>query len=371
MIQMAEMDMGLAPSPRKKRKKKKQSFWKSIRLGLIPVKGDSVSEIVRKLVFLSALVILVVALVLIGVYVAQFVALELNAAIDENGNRTATDAHLFEVKNRTPTAQEIEQLPEGSINEEYAALYAENSDFVGWITIPGTNIDYPVVQTTDNDYYLHKAFDKTWLFEGTIFADYRGPITSGGMPHNTVIYGHNMLYKYQFTALTNYKKDISFLRMSPIIDFNTLYGDGKYKVFAVFVVNWEDKYGDVFDYTGNTYFHNQAEFYDYVLECGDRSIYDTGVDVEYGDEFLTLSTCEASTYMDLRLVVVARKVRENEAPIVDTSKIVRKSSIKYFKGYYQIYGNLWKGRTWDTSVIKGLDAYIKEHGLEDDPSDYQ
>lgn len=367
---MTEMDMGISPRSPKKRKKKKIGFWKSIRSGLFPTKGDSVGEIVRKIIFLTALIVLVVALVYIGQYVISFISLEMNAAVDEDGNRTATDAHIIEVKNRPPTQQEIEQLPEGSINEKYAGLYAENNDFVGWITIPGTNIDYPVVQAEDNDYYLHRDFNKKYLFEGTIFADYRGPITAEGMPHNTVLYGHNMLYKFRFTALQNYKKNISFLKSAPVIDFNTLYGDGKYKIFSVFLVNWESKYGEVFDYSGATYFRNQAEFYDFVLECGDRSIYDTGVDVEYGDEFLTLSTCDESTYMDLRLVVVARKVRENEEPKVDTSKIVKKKSIKYFDGYYQIYGNLWKGRTWNTSVVKGLDAYIKEHGLEDDPSDY-
>lgn len=367
---MVEMDMGFTPRSPKKRKKKKQGFWKTIRTGLFPSKSDSVGEIVRKMVFLVALVILVAALVFIGIYVAQFIALDMNAAVDEEGNKTATDAHIFEVKNRIPTKQEIEQLPTGTINEKYAGLYAENNDFVGWINIPGTNIDYPVVQYTDNDYYLHRAFDKTWLFEGTIFADCRGPITAEGMPHNTVIYGHNMLYKFRFTALTNYRKNISFMKMSPVIDFNTLYGDGKYKIFSVFLANWEEKYGDVFNYSSRTYFRNPSEFYDFVLECEDRSIYDTGVDIEYGDEFITLSTCDASTYMDLRLVVVARKVRPNEDPRVDTSKIVKKKSVKYFKGYYQIYGNLWKGRTWDTSVVKGLDAYIKEKGLEDDPANY-
>lgn len=367
---MTEMDMGISPRPPRKRKKKKQGFWKSIRLGLFPAKGDSTGEVVRKIVFLTALVILVVALVVMILHISLYVSMEINSAVDENGNKTTTDAHIVEVKNRPPTQHEIEQLPSGSINEKYAGLYAENNDFVGWISIPGTNIDYPVVQCEDNEYYLHRAFDKTWLFEGTIFADCRGPITAQGMPHNTVIYGHNMLYKYRFTALTNYRKDVSFLKMSPVIDFNTLYGDGKYKIFSVFITNWEDKYGEVFDYTGATYFKNQSEFYDFVLECGDRSIYDTGVDVEYGDEFITLSTCDASTYMDLRLVVVARKVRPNESPKVDTSKIVRKKSIKYFDGYYQIYGNLWKGRTWDTSVVKGLDEYIKEHGLEDEPAKY-
>ena len=99
----------------------------------------------------------------------------------------------------------------------------------------------------------------------------------------------------------------------------------------------------------------------------DRSIYETGVDIEYGDELITLSTCDASTGFseDMRLIVVGRKVRENESPEVDTSKIYRKSSVKYFEAYYAAYGNKWKGRTWDVSLVKGMEEYIRENGLED------
>lgn len=374
---MTEMDMGLAPkgSKNKKKSSKKQSFWKNLRNTLFPRKGDSVGEIMRKIVFLTALVVLVCAVVILVLWFVKKYGGHDNY-VDENGSRTATPAHLVELKNRTPTMQEIEQLPTGAINEKYAALYAQNNDFIGWLNIPGTNVDYPVMQTDDNDYYLHRNFDRQEVFEGTLFADYRGKITPEGMPQNTVIYGHNMLLKYQFSALQNYKKDIEFLKMSPVIEFNTLYGNAKYKIISVFLVNWLPKDGEVFRYNSTNYFNNQSEFFNFVVECMDRSLYETGVDIEYGDEFLTLSTCDKSTYMDLRLVVVARKVRENENPNVDTSKIVKKDSVKYFDGYYEIYSGFggkdyfWHGRTWDTSVVKGLDSYLKENGLVDSPDDY-
>lgn len=374
---MTEMDMGLAPkgSKNKKKSSKKQSFWKNLRNTLFPRKGDSVGEIMRKIVFLTALVVLVCSVVILVLWFVKNYGGH-NNYVDENGSQTATPAHLVELKNRTPTMQEIEQLPTGSINEKYAALYAQNNDFIGWLNIPGTNVDYPVMQTDDNDYYLHRNFDRQEVFEGTLFADYRGKITPEGMPQNTVIYGHNMLLKYQFSALQNYKKDIEFLKMSPVIEFNTLYGNAKYKIISVFLVNWLPKDGEVFRYNSTNYFNNQSEFFNFVVECMDRSLYETGVDIEYGDEFLTLSTCDKSTYMDLRLVVVARKVRENENPNVDTSKIVKKDSVKYFDGYYEIYSGFggkdyfWHGRTWDTSVVKGLDSYLKENGLVDSPDDY-
>ena len=366
---MAEMDMGLAPKgPGKKRKKKKkESFFHSIARGLIPSKGDSTSEIIRKIVFLAALAILVAAIIYLAQYLLQYKHLE----DQTGGGNTATDAHLVELKNQQPTTQQIDQLPTGTVNEKYAALYAENNDFIGWINIPGTNIDYPVMQTDDNDYYLHRNFDREDEFSGTLFVDYRAKITADSMPHNATIYGHNMLYKYQFSALNNYKSDIEFLKHSPVISFDTLYHNNKYKIISVFVANWQSEHGEVFDYNGTTHFNNQSEFFNFVLECEDRSLYETGVDVEYGDEFLTLSTCDKSTAMDLRLVIVARKVRQNESPEVDTEKIKYKDSVKYFDAYYDIYGQLWKGRTWDTSVVKGLDDYIKKNGLEDDPSEYE
>lgn len=365
------MDMGLAPRKKnggKKKKKKKQSLFKSIVTGLIPWKGDSATEVFRKLIFLSSLCLLCVAVVIIAGNILQYSRLEDNMAVNPDGENTATEAYIVELKNRTPTQQQIDDLPEGSINEEYASLYAANNDFIGWVSIAGTNIDYPVMQAEDNEYYLHRDFDQNYAFEGTIFTDYEGRFGTDEMPNNTILYGHNMLYKFQFAALSNYRNNIDFLRMSPVIDFNTLYQNNKYKIFAVFIVNTQEEHGEIFEYTKNVYFDNSSEFYSYILECMDRSLYETGVDIEYGDELLTLSTCDASTGLqDMRLVIVARKVRDNESPEVDTSKIVRKSSIKYFDAYTQAFGNKWNGRTWDTSLVKGMDEYIKENGLEDKP----
>lgn len=366
---MAEMDMGLAPKgpQKKKKKRKKESFFHSVVHGLIPCKGDSTPEVIRKVIFLAALVILVAALVYLAQYMLRYKQLD-----DETGGtNTATNAHLVELKNQQPTTQQIDQLPTGTVNQKYAALYAENNDFIGWLNIPGTNIDYPVMYTEEKDYYLHRNFNKEDEFSGTLFVDHRAKITPDSMPGNATIYGHNMLYKYQFSALNNYKYDIEFLKHSPVINFDTLYQNNKYKIISVFIVNWQSEHGKVFNYNGTVNFKNQSEFFNYVLECEDRSLYETGVDVQYGDEFLTLSTCDKSTAMDLRLVIVARKVRQNESPEVNTDRIKAKDSVKYFDAYYDIYGQLWQGRTWDTSVVKGLDDYIKENHLEDDPADYQ
>lgn len=369
---MAEMDMGIGQNqpPKKKKKKKKQSIFMSIVTGLIPWKGDPAGEIIRKIIFLGSLVLLVTAVVLLLNNALSYVAPDNQMAVDENGNQLATEAYIVELKNQTPTKQQLENLPEGTINEEYAALYEANDDFIGWISINGTNIDYPVMQGDDNEYYLHHNFDKQDEFAGTIFTDYEGKFGPDEMPNNTILYGHNMLYKYKFSALSNYRNNIDFFKFSPVIDFNTLYQKNKYKIFSVFLTNTHEEHGEVFNYTDYVYFKNQSEFYNYVLECMDRSLYDTGIDIEYGDELLTLSTCDASTGLsDMRLVIVARKVRENESPDYNTDNITRKKSIKYCDAYYQAFGNKWKGRTWDIDLVKGMREYLEENGLMDEPEE--
>ncbi len=365
---MSEMDMGIAPKKNKGKKRKKQNLFMSIVTGLIPWKGDSVTEIFRKVIFLAALVILVTAVIILAGNLFRYEELEQEAYEDPSGEKTATNAYIVQLKNQTPTKEEVEALPEGSINEEYASLYAANDDFIGWINIPGTNVDYPVVQGEDNDYYLHTDFEGNYLFAGTIFADYEGKFGPNEMPNNTILYGHMMLYKYQFAALSNYASNIEFFKASPVVDFNTLYKDNKYKIFSVFKVNTSEEHGELFDYNNHVYFESQSEFMDYIREVMDRSIYQTGVDIEYGDELLTLSTCDGSlgSTNTMRLVVMARKVRENESPEVDTSKIVKKDSIKYFDAYYEVYGNTWKGRTWDISLVKGMEEYLRENGLLDE-----
>lgn len=382
---------------KKRKKKKKQNLFMSIVTGLIPWKGDSVTEIFRKIIFLFALVILVVALVIIANHFITTMTQDPNQiTVSGNGEvdkETENATYVVDLKNQEPTKEQLDQLPSGTINAEYAALYDQNNDFVGWITIDGTNVDYPVMQSqaadfkpcntyetygyctfcegimngteTANEFYLHHDFNRNYLFAGNIFADYEGLFGPGKMPNNTILYGHNMLYKFQFSALTNYKK-LDFLQRSPVVDFNTLYQSNQYKIFAVFLTNVTEDYGEVFDYYNYVDFENSDEFYNYILECMDRSMFETGVDIEYGDELLTLSTCDASAFEeDVRLVICARKVRENESPEVDISKIVRKSSIKYFEAYENAYGSRWTGRTWDISLVKGMAEYLKKHGLED------
>lgn len=184
--------------------------------------------------------------------------------------------------------------------EKYTALYEQNDDFVSWISIDGTSINYPVMQTPDNpDYYLKHSFDKAYSDYGVPYVDEACAV---GLSTNTVIYGHHMKNGTMFSALVNYA-DKSFFEEHPVITFNSLYGFGKYQIIAAFSIDTNDetfRYNEFAD-------GSKEQFDEFIAECMARRAYDTGYTAEYGDELLTLSTCEY-THNNGRFVVVAKKL---------------------------------------------------------------
>ena len=122
--------------------------------------------------------------------------------------------------------------------------------------------------------------------------------------------------KKVFGQLTNYK-DLGFYQEHPVVQFDSVYEDGDWKIFSVFVTNVHSAQdnGHVFEYQ-NYLDMNEAQFNEYIQEVRDRSYFDTEVDVAYGDQLLTLSTCSYESE-DARTVLVARKVREGESSDVD------------------------------------------------------
>ncbi len=198
--------------------------------------------------------------------------------------------------------------------EEY---YAQNDDLVGWIKVPNTLIDYPIVQAEDNDFYLHRDFEKNYLFDGIPFMDFRN-ILKPDLYDNTLIYGHNMGLKgTMFTELMRYK-NIDFYKKSPLIQMDTLYHESQWKVIAVYEANTEPQYGEVFEYYNFVLAQNEAEFQAHLDEIYKRSYYTTGVDVQYGDNLITLQTCLNDKY-DTKLIVTARRVRPGESLEVDVN----------------------------------------------------
>ena len=184
--------------------------------------------------------------------------------------------------------------------EKYGALYEQNNDFVGWIQIDGTNINYPVMQTPDNpDYYLKHSFEKTWSDYGVPYLDEACVI---GQSNNLVIYGHHMSNGSMFSDLELYS-DPAFCMDHPVIRFDTLTSFGEYEVIAVFRYNTNQ---ETFRYDREVNM-DEGRFSWFIEQVHARELFSTGKDASFGDQLLTLSTCEY-TYKNGRLVVVARKV---------------------------------------------------------------
>lgn len=184
--------------------------------------------------------------------------------------------------------------------EKYGALYEQNNDFVGWIQIDGTNINYPVMQTPDNpDYYLKHSFENTWSDYGVPYLDEACVI---GQSNNLVIYGHHMSNGSMFCDLELYS-DPAFCMDHPVIRFDTLSSFGEYEVIAVFRYNTNQ---ETFRYDREVNM-DETRFSWFMEQVHARELFSTGKDASFGDQMLTLSTCEY-TYKNGRLVVVARKV---------------------------------------------------------------
>lgn len=213
-------------------------------------------------------------------------------------------------------------FPEGML-AKYAPLYASNTDLRGWISIPAFEINLPVVQGTDNDYYLKRNIYKKWTDYGVPFFDFRiAQEQFETLPRNTVIYGHNMRSDdLIFGMLEEYREPDGF-KKAPIIECNTIYGDYTWVVCSVFISNGEPEQDNGYRFPYNFIDCSDQKFADYIVELEKRTLYDTGVDLAVTDKILTLSTC-CYDFEDARLVVVARLLREGESVSIDTSKVVK------------------------------------------------
>lgn len=190
--------------------------------------------------------------------------------------------------------------------EKFAALRQRNEDFIGWISIEGTNLDFPVMYRPDSkDYYLRHGFDGEYSNYGVPYLDEDCTLTAENRSQNLVIYGHNMKTGTIFGCLTDYKKADTY-RKHPVIEFDTLYGDGSYEVFAAFAIDVVEEpdfaYYDAIDL-------DESAFNAFVAEVKRRSDVDSGITPVYGEDLITLSTCEYST-ANGRYVVCARRKTE-------------------------------------------------------------
>ena len=197
---------------------------------------------------------------------------------------------------------DLEQIGNAAqLLEVYRELHGYNADFVGWIRVPGTEINYPVMQSPDEpNFYLRRNFEKAYSNLGTPYLQENCDIRTCD---NLIIYGHHMLDGGMFSDLELYKQK-AFWENHKYVRFDTLDELGLYEVMAVVITTAYQ--ADSFQYY-NYIENNELTFNTYVQECKQRALYDTGIDAEYGDKLVTLSTCEYSNDNG-RLIVVAKKI---------------------------------------------------------------
>ena len=192
-----------------------------------------------------------------------------------------------------------------SVQEKFADLYTRNHEFVGWLTVDGTNIDYPVMHTPDDEEkYLRRDFDGNSSSSGTLFvAAASDPIAPSD---NVIIYGHNMKAGTMFHSLLNFEKK-EYYEEHKLIEFDTIEEDAQYEVIAAFRTKIDESDPSLYKYYE---FHNassEEEFNEYVSKVKSMTPYEIEATAKYGDKLITLSTC-AYHAEEGRYVIVAKKL---------------------------------------------------------------
>ncbi len=196
-----------------------------------------------------------------------------------------------------------EDVPdEAEILPKYQSLYSKNNELFGWIQIENTQVNYPVMRSTDdNDEYLHRDFYGNYFYAGIPFAD----INCDKGSDNILIYGHNMKNGTMFRDILKYK-DRSYWEKHPTFMFSDLTEEYTYEILAVFYDRIYKKSEKVFKFY-QFMDAEDIEDFDYAIsQFKQKSIYDTGVNAQYGDKLVTLVTC-AYHVDDGRFVIVARR----------------------------------------------------------------
>lgn len=217
------------------------------------------------------------------------------------GNVTTTPAQ----EETTEAATEALEL-----TDRAKKLLEQNPDTVGYITIDGSQVDNPVVQTVDDEYYLTHGFDGEEFRAGTVFMDCTDVFEGNtNWSENIILYGHNMADNTMFGSLRRYRQDPSYYKESPFITFSSNYEDYTYVMFGLIITSGNADAD--FLYWNMEELDDKASFDSYVNSVESKNMIDNPLDVQFGDDILTLSTCY-SDEDNSRFLIVARRLREGE-----------------------------------------------------------
>ena len=327
-----------------KTEKKPNFFYRLVR-GIIPWKGDDTGLVIRKIIFIVAFIVfLATAIPLLADILSMYK--------DEQVSKGISQMYQLDANTDVPENNK-------DILPSFKKLLEINPDTVGYIKIDGTLVDYPVVKGTDNDYYLTHDFYKNESRSGTVMMDYRNKVTADGHSGNLVLYGHNMAVGTFFAPLNEYWRTMydsydepskSFYKEHPVIRFDTLYEQAEWKVFGFGIFNVAESRGEVYEYNQKLDFTSEDDFNDYIINIMDRSDIFTDVDLKYGDDILTLSTCcwpYEGSGDTVRLAIFARKIRKGESDSVDVEKAVGNP---YVRRWQWVYDKVSGGYDWFQST---------------------
>lgn len=384
-LEKFDVDMGNAPRKRPsgspKRRKSKNPFVR-MAVAIFPQSYDSAAEKGRKALLLIAMAILIGTMAFLiwqikgikeGGETNSNIADSAGSPMPVMSSSYQQPSHIANPSTSIATTagtlvnSDIEDLTpvvDIPIEADFNYLLNANPDTKAWVKITGTMLNNVVVQTTNNEYYLNHDFFGNESISGTVFSTYRNDWNDPN-DKNKILFGHNMssgdffAYVMHYFPDDDYAEPLSFYKTHPTVQLETPSGGNSvYKIFAGIMANTEPQYGEVFDYISKTRFDNADDFNNYIIEIMDRSWFFTDVDITYGDDLLTLSTCywPLGRQIDTRWVLFARKVRPGESEYVDTSAAFRNYKARLFDYYYEVLnssgGNYsWEGSVWDRSKL--------------------
>ena len=265
-------------------------------------------ELKKKNVFRSILIslLLLVAAFSIGYYIKYYSDAKKVQEQSDEFSELLNPKFAEVLKNVEPVVKKKydESVVIPDILDEYKALYNKNKSLIGWIEIADTIIDYPVMQTVDNEYYLKHDFNQKNDANGCIFLDCNCDVILGN--DNFILYGHHMKNGKMFSSLIKYA-DKDYYEKHKYIRFDTIYEKGTYEVMYAFRSRIYNTNEITFKYYQFIDANSSEEFDSYMEEMDKMSLIDTGVYATYGDRLLTLSTCDYQEENG-RFVVVAKRI---------------------------------------------------------------
>ncbi|WNF38453.1 class B sortase [Bacillaceae bacterium IKA-2] len=243
-------------------------------------------------------------LILIFSIVILFSFLKIGESIYESYQNKQMYTSLQNTFIMAPTPEIIKETTDSNdrdvkrIGEKFLPLVEINDETVGWVTLSNSSIDYPIVQTSDNEFYLDYSFERNKSKSGSIFMDYRN--NQDLFNRHTILYGHHMRNQSMFSDLLKYQDENHFIE-NRYITLQTLYEDTKWEIFSAYVTG-TDFYYIITD------FGTDDEYVKFLQKIQSKSTYESEMTITEEDRILTLSTC-AYDFDDARFVVHARRIQ--------------------------------------------------------------